>query len=151
MKYSTDCRRLAQLILTYRDQISLDNSSSNDPLKSYKDLLLDLTINDPNAKEKVMELLKYQHHLIEAQQLFEWTLPRFPVSGGTLAAKGIKQGPMYKSILDELREAWKKSHFQATEDQLIDEVLPTVLAQLANTNKNSSTSASLPKKTKRIK
>jgi hypothetical protein len=148
VKYSNDCRRIAQLIITYRDTLSLLDSSSNDPLKPYKDVLLDLTINDPNAKEKFVELLKYQHHLIEAQQLSEWILPRFPVSGGTLAANGIKQGPTYKIILNELREAWKKSHFQATENQLIDEVLPSVLENLANTNTNSSASGSQPKKRK---
>ncbi len=136
------------MILTHRDTLSLLDSSSSDPLKPYKDLLLDLTINDPTAKEKVVELLKYQHHLNEAQQLFEWTLPRFPVSGGTLAANGIKQGPTYKVILNELREAWKKSHYQATENQLIDEVLPSVLERLANTNTDSSGSQSKKRKEK---
>jgi hypothetical protein len=136
MKYSNDCRRLAQLIITNRDTISILDTTAIDPLKPYKDLLLDLTINDQDAKEKVMELLKYQHYLTEAGQLSEWALPRFPVSGGTLASKGIKQGPKYKIILNELREAWKKSHFQATENQLSDEVLPIVLEQLTNTNTN---------------
>lgn len=145
MKYSNDCRRLAQVILTNRDTISILDSSSTDPLKLYKDLLLDLTINDPTAKDKVIELLKYQHYLKEAEQLSEWTLPRFPVSGDTLASKGIKQGPTYKIILNKLRDAWKISHFQATEDQLIEEVLPNILAQLTNTN---SPTSSVPKKRK---
>jgi hypothetical protein len=153
VKYSNDCRRLAQLIITYRDSISILDSSSLDPLKPYKDLLVDLTIQDPTAREKIIELLKYQHYLIEAQQLSEWILPRFPVSGETLASQGIKQGPNYKIILNALREAWKKSHFKATEDQLIKEVLPDVLENLANTkqdtDKNSSTSSSsLTKKRK---
>ena len=152
MKYSNDCRRLAHLILIHRDAISLLGSSSPDPIKQYKDLLIDLTIQDPLAKEKVVELLKYQHHLDEAKQLSEWTLPRFPVTGGMLASKGIKQGPQYKLILHELREAWKNSHFQATENQLLDEILPNVLVNLPNSNqassKSSSTSASLPKKRK---
>jgi hypothetical protein len=136
------------LILTYRDTVSLLDSSSNDPLKPYKDLLLDLTINDPVAKEKVVELLKYQHHFNEAKQLSEWTVPRFPVSGTVLATSGIKQGPTYKIILNELREAWKTSNYQATEAQLIDEVLPTVLEKLANTNTKSASSGSQPKKRK---
>jgi hypothetical protein len=149
MKYSNDCRRLAQLIITNRDTISMLDSSSIDPLKPYKDLLVDLSIQDPNAKERVVELLKYQHYLPEAEQLSKWILPRFPVSGGTLSSNGIKQGPTYKIILNELREAWKKSHFQATENQLISEVLPSVLEHLANTNSSaSSSSSSLPKKRK---
>ena len=139
MKYSNDCRRLSQLILTYRDSVSILDASSTDPLKPYKDLLTDLSINDPAAKERIVELLKYQHHLKEAQQLSEWIIPRFPVTGGTLAAKGIKQGPTYKLILNELRESWKKSHYQATESQLVDDALPHVLETLAATTDTSGT------------
>ncbi len=132
------------------------DSSSIDPLKPYKDLLIDLIINDPMAKDRIVELLKYQHYLPEAQQLSEWILPRFPITGGMLASKGIKQGPNYKLILNELRESWKKSHFQATESQLLDEVLPNVLDNLTNTDEtastktkqNSTASCSLPKKRK---
>ncbi|CAF0714506.1 unnamed protein product [Adineta steineri] len=156
MKYSNDCRRLSQLIVTYRDSLSVLDSSSIDSLKPYKDLLVDLIINDPTAKDKIVELLKYQHYLIEAEQLSKWILPRFPVTGGSLASKGIKQGPNYKLILNELRENWKKSHFQATESQLVDEVLPNILDNLINTNdttttktkQSANTSCSLPKKRK---
>lgn len=144
MKYSNDCRRIAQVILTYRDTVSLDTSSS-DTLKPYKDLLLDLTIADPNAKDKVIELLKYQHHVNEIEQLSRWILPRFPVSGDSLSSRGIKQGPNFKLILNELRQAWKKSHYQATEYQLINEVLPQVLEQMPNF---AATSSSASKKRK---
>lgn len=147
MKYSNDCRRIAQVILTYRDTVSLDNSSS-DPLKPYKDLLLDLTISDPHAKDKVIELLKYQHHLNEIEQLSQWTLPRFPVSGDVLSSRGIKQGPNFKVILNELRQTWKQSHYQATEYQLINEVLPQVLEQISNSPVTAAASASIPKKRK---
>lgn len=145
MKYSNDCRRLSQVILTYRDTISILDCSSPDRLKPYKDLLLDLSINDPNAKDRVIELLKYQHYINEIEQLSQWILPRFPVSGGTLASKGIKQGSNYKTILNQLREAWKESHYQATENQLIDEVLPNILENLTDTNSSVS---SLPKRRK---
>ncbi|CAF3615493.1 unnamed protein product [Rotaria sp. Silwood1] len=130
MKYSNDCRRLSQLLVTYRDSISILDSSSIDPLKPYKDLLIDLYLFDPNIKEKIIELLKYQYYLNEVQQLIDWTIPSFPISAGMLALKGIKQGPNYKAILHELREAWKKSHFKANENQLLDETLPTVLKNL---------------------
>ncbi|CAF3144179.1 unnamed protein product [Rotaria sp. Silwood2] len=130
MKYSNDCRRLSQLLVTYRDSISILDSSSIDTLKSYKDLLIDLYLFDPNIKEKIIELLKYQYYLNEIQQLIDWTIPNFPVSAGMLALKGIKQGSNYKVILHELREAWKKSHFKANENQLLNETLPTVLKNL---------------------
>jgi len=145
VKYSNDCRRIAEFILENRDKISILDSSSIDPLKPYKDLLLDLPKTDLHAKEKVVELLKYQHYLNGAQQLSKWTLPCFPISGETLASKGIKQGPNYKIILNELRDIWKRSHFQATEKQLIDEELPNILKQLSNSSPSSS---SLPKRRK---
>ncbi|CAF1155967.1 unnamed protein product [Rotaria sp. Silwood1] len=151
MKYSNDCRRLAQLIINFRDSLSILDYSSIDRLKPYKDLLVDLIIQDPMAKEKIVELLKYQHYLIEAQQLSQWIIPRFPVSGDILTSKGIKQGPNFKIILDKLREIWKQSYFQATENQLIDESLPYVLENLTNMNDiisrntKSSTSSSSKK------
>lgn len=148
MKYSNDCRRIAQTILTYRDTVSLAHSTAMDSLKPYKDLLLDMTIQDPNAKEKVVELLKYQHHLAEAEQLSQWTLARFPVSGTVLSSRGIKQGPTYKIILNDLREAWKQSNFQATENELLDQYLPPILERLSNTDSHSSTNSSLAKKRK---
>ncbi|CAF4446574.1 unnamed protein product, partial [Rotaria magnacalcarata] len=71
-----------------------------------------------------IELLKYQYHLHEVQQLTDWTIPNFPISAGMLALKGVKQGPNYKIILNELRQAWKDSHFKATENELLTEILP---------------------------
>jgi len=130
MKYSNDCRRLSQLLITYRNSISILDSSSIDRLKPYKDLLIDLYLFDPDIKEKILELLKYQYYLNEIQQLIDWIIPIFPISGGMLALKGIKQGPNYKLILNELREEWKKSHFKATENQLLDESLPIILKNL---------------------
>jgi len=130
MKYSNDCRRLSQLLVAYRDSISPLDSSSIDRLKPYKDLLIDLYLYDTNAKEKILELLKYQYHLNEIKQLIDWNISNFPISGKMLALKDIKQGPNYKIILNELRQEWKKSHFKATESQLLDETLPIILKNL---------------------
>jgi hypothetical protein len=139
MKYSNDCRRLSQLLVTYRDALSmLDSSSSIDPLKPYKDLLIDLYSFDPNVKEKIIELLKYQYHQNGIQQFLDWSIPNFPISGGMLALKGIKQGPNYKLILHELRQTWKNSHFKATETQLLDEMLPIILKNLTASSGTAS-------------
>ena len=131
MKYSNECRRLAQLLVTFRDSTLPLDGSSRDPLKSYKDLIVDLHSYDPNIKEKICELLKYQYHPELMQQILDWPVPRFPVSAGMLILKGIKQGPNYKLIINELREAWKKSHYGATESQLLDETLPLLLKNLS--------------------
>ncbi|CAF3359163.1 unnamed protein product [Rotaria socialis] len=139
MKYSNEFRRLSQLLVTYRDAISTLDSSSVDPLKPYKDLLIDLYLFDPNIKEKMIELLKYQYYLNELQQFIDWPIPNFPISAGMLALKGVKQGPNYKVILNELRQAWKNSYFKATESQLLDEILPTVLNNLSTIDPSTIT------------
>jgi hypothetical protein len=152
MKYSNDCRRLSQLLVTYRDSISILDSSSIDPLKPYKDLLIDLYLFDSDIKEKIIELLKYQYYLNEIQRLIDWTIPNFPISGGMLALKGIKQGTNYKLILNELRQTWKKSHFKATENQLLDESLPIILKNLTTATQQKTVvnppAFALPKKRK---
>ncbi|CAF3396700.1 unnamed protein product [Rotaria socialis] len=137
MKYSNECRRLSQLLVAYRDSISILDPSSTDPLKPYKDLLIDLYLFDPMIKEKIIELLKYQYHLHEVQQLTDWTIPNFPISAGMLALKGVKQGPNYKTILNELRQAWKNSHFKATENELLTEILPKVLKNLSTIDQST--------------
>jgi hypothetical protein len=130
IKYFNNCHRLSQLLVTYRDSISPLDSSSIDQLKPYKDLLIDLYLYDTNTKEKILELLKYQYYLNEIKQLIDWNISNFPTSGKMLALKGVKQEPNYKIILNELRQEWKKSHFKATESQLVDETLPIILKNL---------------------
>ncbi|CAF4978584.1 unnamed protein product [Rotaria magnacalcarata] len=56
-----------------------------------------------------------------------------------LALKGVKQGPNYKIILNELRQAWKDSHFKATENELLTEILPKVLKNLSTIDQSTIT------------
>lgn len=130
MKYSNDCRKLSQLILNQRDLVSILGPDSRDQLKSYKDLLIDTMVTDTSAKERIIELLKYQHHFNFIKTFSEWNVPRFPISGEMLASKGIKQGPQYRLILDQLREAWKSSYYEASELELLDNILPRIVENL---------------------
>ena len=109
------------------------DSSSPDRLKPYKDLLIDLYPYDSNVKDKLLELLKYQYHFDDLQQLREWPIPHFPISAGMFTLKGVKQGLNYKIIMHELREMWKKSDFKATESELLNETLPAVLKRFPRT------------------
>ena len=125
MKYSNELRRLGQLLITYRHSISPLDSSNR--LKSYQDLLTDLYSYDPLIKDKILELLKYQYHDQLISELIQWPIPQFPITAGMLALKKVKQGGNYKIILQELQRAWKQSNFQATESQLLNEILPIIL------------------------
>lgn len=132
MKYSNDYRRLGQLLVTYRDTISPKDSP--DRLKPYQDLLIDFYRYDPNIKDKIFELLKYQYHHELIPEFVHWPIPQFPISAGMLALKGVKQGTNYKLIMEELQHAWKQSAFQATESQLLNETLPVILKNLADSS-----------------
>jgi hypothetical protein len=127
MKYSNDCRRLAQLLMTYRNSTVMLDTSAIDRLKAYKDLLIDLYPYDEQIKDKIIELLKYQYQWEAIPILSNWSRPSFPVTSGMLTLKGVKQGPNYKLILNELFHVWKCSHYQATESQLLNESLPIIL------------------------
>jgi hypothetical protein len=61
-----------------------------------------------------------------------------------LALKSVKQGPNYKIILNELRQEWKKSHFKATESQLLDETLPIRLKTLTTSTTQQESEVNLP-------
>ncbi|CAF1125919.1 unnamed protein product, partial [Didymodactylos carnosus] len=145
MKYSNETKRLSQLLVTYRDitQLITTNASSN-RLKAYKDLVIDLVVVDPSAKEKVTELLKYQGHTQLYSELEQWKIPKFPISGGMLALKGIKQGPNYKIILNELKEIWKESNYEKTEKELLENCLPSVLEKLSNSTTTTEIASTSP-------
>lgn len=127
MRYSNDCRRLGQLLVSYRDVVKKCSSKSADPWQSYKDLVFDLHSYDPDIKEKIIELLKYQYEFDGIPVIQEWTIPQFPVTPGMFILKGVKKGQNYRLILEQLQRAWKQSNYQASEKQLLDEVLPNLL------------------------
>lgn len=52
----------------------------------------------------------------------EWQIPAFPVNGFDLISKGIKPGPMYSEIFNQLKEYWAKTSYTATKEQLLEQV-----------------------------
>jgi poly(A) polymerase len=60
--------------------------------------------------------------------LIGWTIPRFPLKGGAIVARGIKAGPQVAQILHAVEEHWLAEDFP--EDARIEELLSQELARL---------------------
>lgn len=74
---------------------------------------------EPESQSKVLELLKYQGEKKLLDELSRWSIPRFPVSGHDLRKLGFTSGKEIGTILQELRDMWKKSHYQMSKEELL--------------------------------
>lgn len=78
-----------------------------------------LQSREPDSQSKVLELLKYQGEKKLLDELRKWSIPRFPVSGHDLRKLGITSGKEIGTILQELRDVWKKSRYQMSKEELL--------------------------------
>eukprot|EP00123_Amoebidium_parasiticum_P012037 comp21075_c0_seq1/m.28387 comp21075_c0_seq1/g.28387 ORF comp21075_c0_seq1/g.28387 comp21075_c0_seq1/m.28387 type:complete len:474 (-) comp21075_c0_seq1:165-1586(-) len=70
-------------------------------------------------KAKVMELARYKGHPEIADQIKDWPVPRFPVTGKHMKDKGIKPGPHMGELLRGLKQQWKASNYTLTAEDLV--------------------------------
>lgn len=78
-----------------------------------------LQSREPDSQSKVLELLKYQGENKLLDELRRWSIPRFPVNGHDLRKMGITSGKEIGTILQELRDMWKKSRYQMSKEELL--------------------------------
>jgi poly(A) polymerase len=52
----------------------------------------------------------------EAASLIRWKVPRLPISGGALIARGLKEGPVVAKTLKAVDQAWAESGFPQGEE-----------------------------------
>uniref|UniRef100_A0A8C8RRX9 tRNA nucleotidyl transferase 1 n=1 Tax=Pelusios castaneus TaxID=367368 RepID=A0A8C8RRX9_9SAUR len=116
LKLSKDEKNLGFFIVKHRRDL-IKAADSPEPLKPFQDLIIDSRESDMNSR--VCELLKYQGeaHLLKKMQ--EWTVPSFPVSGHDLRKMGISSGKEIGTILQQLRDRWKKSDYQMDKEELL--------------------------------
>ena len=113
-KLSNSDRKLGVLIvehraLGYREDLQL---------KVCQDLLVDGT-----ACKSVVELLHYCNRLELAEELEQWTVPKFPVNGRDLQSVGFKPGPGMGRMIRQLQDKWKVSYFTLTREDLLEAAL----------------------------
>ncbi|XP_045349551.1 CCA tRNA nucleotidyltransferase 1, mitochondrial isoform X1 [Leopardus geoffroyi] len=116
LKISKEEKNLGIFVVKNRKDL-VKAADSSEPLKPYQDFIIDSRESD--ATTRVCELLKYQgeHRLLEQMQ--QWCIPPFPVSGHDIRKVGISSGKEIGALLQQLREQWKKSGYQMEKDELL--------------------------------
>lgn len=98
----------------------LVKGQDDDHLRPYTDFIIDS--REVDIQSKVCELLKYQGEEKLLAEMTSWSIPRFPVSGHDLRKMGITSGKEIGTILQGLRDTWKKSRYQMDKEELLSTV-----------------------------
>jgi len=101
-------------------------------IRPYQFLIVDSKAKTNDIRLFVQELLKYEGQLDLLKELEEWTVPKFPVTGHHLKENGCPPGKVMSVVLHKLKEKWKESSFQITEEALVSSI-PQVLDSLSVT------------------
>ncbi|CAG2106257.1 unnamed protein product [Medioppia subpectinata] len=86
-----------------------------------KELTLTPKPNQNNYRKCIIECLKYCGLFSEIAAISEWTIPEFPFTGHLIAGR-VKKRTLIKDIINELKTFWAKTGFEATEEQLKEEL-----------------------------
>uniref|UniRef100_A0A672QHP2 tRNA nucleotidyltransferase/poly(A) polymerase RNA and SrmB- binding domain-containing protein n=1 Tax=Sinocyclocheilus grahami TaxID=75366 RepID=A0A672QHP2_SINGR len=116
LKLSREEKNLSLFLVKYRRDL-VKEQDEHDSMKPYTDFIIDS--REPDSQSKVLELLKYQGEKKLLDELSRWSIPRFPVSGHDLRKLGFTSGKEIGTILQELRDMWKKSHYQMSKEELL--------------------------------
>ncbi|XP_074529474.1 CCA tRNA nucleotidyltransferase 1, mitochondrial-like [Halichoeres trimaculatus] len=119
LKVSKEEKTLALFIVKHRRELC-KREDEPDSIKPFTDFIVDS--RELDTKNKVCELLKYQGEEKLLAELCRWSTPRFPVSGHDLRRVGVTTGKEIGATLQELRDIWKKSHYQMDKDELLSYV-----------------------------
>ncbi|KAE8297932.1 CCA tRNA nucleotidyltransferase 1, mitochondrial [Larimichthys crocea] len=121
LKVSREEKSLALFLVKHRRELCRSQDEP-DSLKPFTDFIIDS--RELDSQSKVCELLKYQGEEKLLAELCRWSIPRFPVSGHDLRRIGITSGKEIGSMLQELRDIWKKSRYQMDKDELLSHIRP---------------------------
>ncbi|XP_052415501.1 CCA tRNA nucleotidyltransferase 1, mitochondrial [Carassius gibelio] len=116
LKLSREEKNLGLFLVKYRRDL-VKEQDERDDMKPYTDFIIDS--REPESQSKVLELLKYQGEKKLLDELSRWSIPRFPVSGHDLRKLGFTSGKEIGTILQELRDTWKKSHCQMSKEEVL--------------------------------
>ncbi|XP_045721060.2 LOW QUALITY PROTEIN: CCA tRNA nucleotidyltransferase 1, mitochondrial-like [Mirounga angustirostris] len=116
LKISKEEKNLGIFIVKNRKDL-VKATDSSEPLKPYQDFIIDSRESD--AMTRVCELLKYQGERGLLQQMQQWCIPPFPVSGHDIRKVGTSSGKEIGALLQQLREQGEKSGYQMEKDELL--------------------------------
>ncbi|XP_028907696.1 CCA tRNA nucleotidyltransferase 1, mitochondrial [Ornithorhynchus anatinus] len=116
LKISKQEKNLALFLLKHRKDL-IKAADSSEPLKPFQDFILDS--RDPGTTDRIYELLKYQGEGALLKEMQNWSIPLFPVTGHDIRKMGISSGKEIGTVIQQLREQWKKSGYQMDKDELL--------------------------------
>lgn len=119
-KLSNHEKDLAEFIVSNR-HLSVPEDT---PLKPYQDFIVSLStaVTVDLVRNRVYELLQYEGKLNEYNEIKNWVIPDFPVTGKDLKDHGIKPGREFGKILNSLKDMWVKSYYTLTKENLMSEI-----------------------------
>lgn len=84
-----------------------------------------------DTKSCVEELLKYQNKLVLFNELKDWKIPKFPVSGSVLKENVGPEvdGRTLGVIMRKIKDVWEEKEFQPTSEELL-KYLPEILEEV---------------------
>ena len=95
----------------------------DDQLKPYQDMIVSVSnLKNTDIRQHVQELLYYEGKLKASEEISQWTVPTFPITGKDLKDNGIKPGPEMGKILAKLKELWMESDFMLSKANLLIEL-----------------------------
>ena len=118
-KLSNAERAVGKFIVTHR--IPKDHQH---PLKPYQDMIVSSGAPKffETLREHVTELLHCQGRHEMAEQMAGWVPPEFPMTGTDLKEAGVKPGPEFGKILNQLKQTWKESYYTSTKEDLLEKL-----------------------------
>ncbi len=66
--------------------------------------------------------------------ILDWELPRFPLSGGAIVARGVVAGPQVASVLRQVEDRWVAEGFPGA--ARVDEIADEAVAQPLRSDRN---------------
>ncbi|XP_033822966.1 CCA tRNA nucleotidyltransferase 1, mitochondrial isoform X1 [Periophthalmus magnuspinnatus] len=116
LKVSREEKTLVLFLVKYRHELQKDSEQPHS-IKPFTDFIIDS--RELDTQGKVCELLKYQGEERLLNELCQWSIPRFPISGHDLRRMGVTSGKDIGATLQKLRDIWKKSHYQMDKEELL--------------------------------
>ncbi|XP_075223419.1 CCA tRNA nucleotidyltransferase 1, mitochondrial isoform X2 [Lycorma delicatula] len=98
-------------------------------LLEYQKMILYTKAKTQDAREWVIQLLKYKSEVNFIHEIQSWIVPKFPVSGNLLFEKGVPGGRRMGLVIDHLKLLWIDSEFKLSTEELISH-LPEILEEL---------------------
>nr|XP_039251180.1 CCA tRNA nucleotidyltransferase 1, mitochondrial-like [Styela clava] len=126
VQFSKNERKIALFIVSYRNKINICDPAR---LKFCQDILVDIPKHEGNHKGYLIEVLKYIGDFETMQQLQNWNIPRFPVSGGMLMEAGVPKGKTVGMVTKILKAKWKEGNYLLSDKELLL-FLPDILKTL---------------------